>query len=67
MNYNCEQQGGADMHEYRLIQNVTSNGTVETVSGLTPNVSVYSFQVAAVGANQKVGPFSNPANISGDL
>ena len=45
------------------VQNVTTNGTVETVSGLTPNVAVYTFKVAAVGANQEIGPFSNPANV----
>ena len=46
------------------VQNVTSNGTVQTVSGLTPNVTVYTFQVAAVGASQKIGPYSNPASTS---
>ena len=46
------------------VQNVTTNGTAQTVSGLTPNVSVYTFRVAAVGANQEIGPFSNPANTS---
>ena len=46
------------------VQNVSSNGTVQTVSGLAPNVAVYTFQVAAVGASQKIGPFSNPANTS---
>ena len=47
------------------VQNVTTNGTVQVVSGLTPNC-VYTFQVAAVGAgtSQKVGPFSNPVNTS---
>ena len=49
------------------VQNATTSGTNQTISGLAPNVAVFSFQVAAVGANQKVGPFSNPANISGDL
>ena len=44
------------------VQNVTTYGTVQTVSGLTPNVSMYTFRVAAVGANQEIGPFSNPAN-----
>ena len=46
------------------VQSVLSNGTVQTVSGLAPNVAVYTFQVAAVGASQKIGPFSNPANTS---
>ena len=30
---------------------------------LTPNY-VYTFQVAAVGTSQKIGPFSNPVNTS---
>ena len=48
------------------VQNVTTSGTVHetTVSGLTPNVAVYTFRVAGVGASQKIGPFSNPANLS---
>ena len=46
------------------VQNVTTNDTVQTVSGLAPNVVVYTFRVAAVGASQKTGPFSNPANIT---
>ena len=46
------------------VQNVTASGTIETVSGLMPNVAVYTFQVAAVGTNQEIGPFSNPANTS---
>ena len=46
------------------VQSVSINGPVQTVSGLTPNVAVYTFQVAAVGANQEIGPFSNPANTS---
>ena len=44
-------------------QNVTTNGTDQVVSGLTPNY-VYTFQVAAVGAGEKIGPFSNPVNVS---
>ena len=43
------------------VQNVTTSGLIQTVSGLIPNY-VYTFQVAAVGASQKIGPFSNPAN-----
>ena len=43
------------------VQNVTTSGTMQTFSGLTPNY-VYTFRVAAVGASQKMGPFSNPAN-----
>ena len=46
------------------VQNVTTSGLVQSISGLTPNVAVYTFQVAAVGANQEIGPFSNPANVS---
>ena len=45
------------------VQNVTTSGTVQTVSGLTPNC-VYTFRVAAVGAGQKMGPFSNPVSAS---
>ena len=44
-------------------QNVTTNGTVLVVSGLTPNYT-YTFQVAAVGAGKKIGPFSSPVNTS---
>ena len=43
------------------VQNITTGGLMQTFSGLTPNY-VYTFQVAAVGASQKIGPFSNPAN-----
>ena len=46
------------------VQNVTTSGKVQTVSGLAPNAAVYTFRVAAVGASQKIGPFSNPANIT---
>ena len=46
------------------VQNVTTNGTVQVVSGLTLNVAVYTFRVAAVGSGQKMGPFSNPVNTS---
>ena len=45
------------------VQNVTTSGLVQNVSGLTPNC-VYSFRVAAVGASQKMGPFSKLANVS---
>ena len=45
------------------VQNVTTNGTDQVVSDLTPNY-VYTFQVAAVGTSQKIGPFSNPVNTS---
>ena len=43
------------------VQNVTTNSLVHTVniSGLALNVSEYTFRVAAVGASQKIGPFSN--------
>ena len=43
------------------VQNAPTNGTVQTVSGLTPNIAVYTFQVAG---SQKIEPFSNPANTS---
>ena len=43
---------------------VETGDLVQTFSGLTPNVALYSFRVAAVGASQKIGPFSNPANLS---
>ena len=42
------------------VQNVTTSGLIQNVSGLTPNC-VYTFRVAA---GQKIGPFSNPANTS---
>ena len=45
------------------VENVTSDGLFKIVSGLTPN-TVYTFRVAAVGTNQKIGPFSNPASAS---
>ena len=41
-----------------VVQNVTTSGTVQTVSG------VYTFRVAAVGASQKIGRFSSPVNTS---
>ena len=43
-----------------VVQNATTSGLMQTFSGLIPNY-VYTFQVAAVGASQKIGPFSNPA------
>ena len=43
------------------VQNVTTSGIIQTFPGLTPNY-VYTFRVAAVGASQKIGPFSNPVN-----
>ena len=46
-----------------VVQNVTTNGLVQTVSGLRPNC-VYTFRVAAVGADQIIGSFSNPVNAS---
>ena len=46
-----------------VVQNVTTSGLVQNVSGLTPNY-VYTFQVAAVGASQKMGPFSKLTNVS---
>ena len=44
-----------------VVQNVTTSGIVQTFSGLRPNY-MYTFRVAAVGASQRIGPFSNPAN-----
>jgi len=46
------------------VQNVTMDGIVQTVSGLTPNATIYTVQVAAVGVDQMIGPFSEPANVS---
>ena len=45
------------------VRNVTTNGTVQIVSGLTPNYT-YTFRVAAVGVSLKIGPFSSPVNTS---
>ena len=47
------------------VQNVTISGTVHeaTVSRLTPNASLYTFQVAAVH-NQNTGPFSNLVDLA---
>ena len=44
------------------VQNVTTSGLVQNVLGLTPTC-VYTFQVAAVGASQRIGPFSKLANV----
>ena len=46
-----------------VVQSVMTSGTVQTVSGLRPNCA-YTFRVAAVGAGQKIGSFSNPINAS---
>ena len=46
------------------VQNVTTDGIAQNISGLTPNTAVYTFRVAAVTANGTTGPSSNPANIS---
>ena len=46
-----------------VVRNVTTSGTVHTVSGLRPNC-VYTFRVAAVGVSQRIGPFSSPVNTS---
>ena len=43
------------------VKNVTTGGLMQTFSSLIPNY-VYTFQVAAVGASQKIGSFSNPVN-----
>ena len=47
------------------VQNVTTTGTVHeaTVSRLTPNVSLYTFRVAAVHI-QNVGSFSNLVDLA---
>ena len=48
------------------VQNVTTDGTVQTISGLTPNTAVYTFRVVAVRTNRMIifGPFGIPANTS---
>ena len=43
------------------VRNVTTSGIIQTFSGLRPNY-VYTFRVAALGAGQKIGSFSNPVN-----
>ena len=68
----CFNEGGAVTHylvQYQslcggVVQNVTTSGLIQNVSGLTLNVAVYTFQVAAVGSGQKMGPLSNPVNAS---
>jgi len=45
------------------VQNVTTDGLAQTISGLTPNTADYTFQVAAVGTNGVTGSLSNPINI----
>ena len=68
----CFNGGGVVIHylvQYQsmfggTVQNVTMDGIVQTVSGLTPNATVYTFQVAAVGLDQMIGPFSDTANVS---
>jgi len=47
------------------VQNVTTSGLVHetTVSRLTPNASLYTFQVAAVHI-QNTGPFSNLVDLA---
>ena len=44
------------------VQNVTTSGIIQTFLGLRPNYAVYTFRVAALGAGQKIGSFSNPVN-----
>ena len=44
-----------------VVQNVTTSGLIQNVSGLILNY-VYTFRVAAVGTIQKMGPFSNAVN-----
>ena len=44
-----------------IVQNVTTDDTVQTISDLTLNAAVYTFQVAAVETSGVTGPFSNPA------
>jgi len=46
------------------VQNVTTDGIAQNISGLTPNTAMYTFRVAAVTANGTTGPSSNRANIS---
>ena len=47
------------------VQSVTTGGPVHetTVSGLTPNASLHTFQVAAVN-NQNIGPFSRLVDLA---
>ena len=65
----CFNGSGAVNHylvQYRsscggVVQSVTTSDTMWTFSSWIPNY-VYTFQVAAVGVSQKIGPFGNPAN-----
>ena len=47
------------------VQNTVTDGPANeiTVSGLTPNASLYKFQVAAVH-NQNIGPFSHLVDLA---
>ena len=45
-----------------VVQNVTTSGLIQNVSGLRPNC-VYTFQVAAVGASRRIGPFTKLAKV----
>ena len=49
----------------RGVLTITTNGPAHetTVSGLTPNASLYTFQVAAVH-NQNIGPFSHLVDLT---
>ena len=66
----CFNESGAVTHyivQYQsscggAVQNVTTSGLIQNVSGLTPNC-VYTFRVAAVGASRRIGPFSKLANV----
>ena len=67
----CFNESGAVAHylvQYQslcdgAVKNVTTSGTVQTVSGLEPNCA-YTFRVAAVGVSQRIGSFSSPVNAS---
>ena len=48
-----------------VVKNVTTHDTVQTISGLIPNTSVYTFQVAAVNTNG-TGPFSEAITLGGN-
>jgi len=66
----CFNESGAVTHylvQYQslcggAVQNVTTSGLIQNVLSLTPNC-VYTFQVAAVGASRRIGPFSKLANV----
>ena len=54
---------GSEAVTHYLVQYQSScDGAVQNVSGLRPNC-VYTFQVAAVGASQRIGPFSKLAKV----